>query len=174
MDRTTYFRFFIALNLLYCNFLKFLMVTEEWNPVVRARGWIQPLWPKKPKLSNIIYSLNHVLWLELFGVLLKLLYGASFWSLCLKIFSEASIYLLSEDHFWSFHFKLLSEDSICTYCILCSWLEQTVSARSSFYENKVLLTKPFQACQNWHQVSVYENKVLVQNYEPNNNLATVN
>ena len=53
MDRTTYFRFFIALNLLYCNFLKFLRVTDEWNPAVRARGWIQPLWPKKPKLANI-------------------------------------------------------------------------------------------------------------------------
>ena len=34
---------FIALNLLYYNFLKFLMVTEEWNPAVKARGWIQPL-----------------------------------------------------------------------------------------------------------------------------------
>ena len=55
-DKTTYFRFlsfFIALNLLYCNFLKFLVVTEEWNPAVRARGWIQPIWPKKPKLTNI-------------------------------------------------------------------------------------------------------------------------
>ena len=36
LDRTTYFRFFIAFNLLYCTFFKFLMVTEEWNPVVRA------------------------------------------------------------------------------------------------------------------------------------------
>ena len=35
----------------------------------------------------------------------------------------------------------------------------TVSARSSVYEHKVLLTKPFQACQSWHQLSVYENKV---------------
>ena len=26
----------MALNLLYCNVLKFLMVTEEWNPAVRA------------------------------------------------------------------------------------------------------------------------------------------
>ena len=33
---------FIALNL-YCNFSKFLMVTEEWNPAVRARSWIQLL-----------------------------------------------------------------------------------------------------------------------------------
>ena len=29
------------------------MVTEEWNPAVRARSWIQLLWPKKPKLANI-------------------------------------------------------------------------------------------------------------------------
>ena len=53
LDRTTYFKFFVALNILYCNFLKFLMVTEEGNPAVRTRGWIQPLWPKKPKLANI-------------------------------------------------------------------------------------------------------------------------
>ena len=53
MNGTAYFRFFIVLNLLYCNFLKFLMVTEEWNPAVRARSWIQLLWPKKPKLTNI-------------------------------------------------------------------------------------------------------------------------
>ena len=51
LHRTTYFRFFIALNLLYCIFLKFLMVTEEWNPAVRARSWIQLL--KKPELANI-------------------------------------------------------------------------------------------------------------------------
>ena len=38
MGRATYFRFFIASNLFYCNFLKFLMVTEEWNPAVRARS----------------------------------------------------------------------------------------------------------------------------------------
>jgi hypothetical protein len=43
----TYFRFFIALNLLYCNFLKFPMVTQVWNPAVRARrSW------KNPKLPN--------------------------------------------------------------------------------------------------------------------------
>jgi hypothetical protein len=29
-------------------------------------------------------------------------------------------------------------------------------------ENEVLLTKPFQASQSWHQLSVSENKVLVQ------------
>ena len=33
--------------------------------------------------------------------------------------------------------------------------------RSSVYENKVLLTKPFQASQSWHQPSGYGNKVLV-------------
>ena len=38
-----------------------------------------------------------------------------------------------------------------------------MSAWSSVYENKVLLTKPFQASQSWHQMSVYENKILVQN-----------
>ena len=32
----------------------------------------------------------------------------------------------------------------------------------SVYKNKVLFTKPFQASQSWHQLSVYENKVLVQ------------
>ena len=30
------------------------------------------------------------------------------------------------------------------------------------YENKILFTKPFQANQSWHQLSVYENKFLVQ------------
>ena len=29
------------------------MVTEEWNPAVRARSWIQLLWPKKLKLAII-------------------------------------------------------------------------------------------------------------------------
>ena len=38
-----------------------------------------------------------------------------------------------------------------------------MSARSSVYENKILLTKPFQASQSWHQLSVYENKILLQN-----------
>ena len=33
--------------------MKFLLVTEEWNPAVRARSWIQLLWPKKLKLANI-------------------------------------------------------------------------------------------------------------------------
>ena len=37
----------------FCNLLKFLMVTEKWNPAVRARGWIQLLWLKKRKLGNI-------------------------------------------------------------------------------------------------------------------------
>ena len=31
-----------------------------------------------------------------------------------------------------------------------------------FYENKVFPTKTFQASQSWHQLSVYENKVIVQ------------
>jgi hypothetical protein len=38
LDRTTYFRFFIAFDLLNCNFLKFPMVTEVWNLVVRAKN----------------------------------------------------------------------------------------------------------------------------------------
>ena len=38
----------------------------------------------------------------------------------------------------------------------------TVSARSSVYE-KIILIKPFQASQSWHQLSVYESKILVQN-----------
>ena len=42
MDITTYFRLFIALILLYCNLLKFITVTEEWNPAVK-------LFQKKPK-----------------------------------------------------------------------------------------------------------------------------
>ena len=29
------------------------MITQEWNPAVRARGWIQPMRPKKPKLAMI-------------------------------------------------------------------------------------------------------------------------
>ena len=37
-----------------------------------------------------------------------------------------------------------------------------MSARSSLYEKRILLTKPFQARQSWHQLSVYENKILVQ------------
>ena len=37
-----------------------------------------------------------------------------------------------------------------------------MSAKSSIHENKILLTKPFQASQSWHQLSVYENKILVQ------------
>ena len=37
-----------------------------------------------------------------------------------------------------------------------------MSVWSSVYENKVHLTKPFKASQSWHQLSVYENKVLVQ------------
>ena len=36
-------------------------------------------------------------------------------------------------------------------------------ARSSVCEERILLTKPFQASQSWHQLSVYENKILVQN-----------
>ncbi len=31
-----------------------------------------------------------------------------------------------------------------------------------FMKKRILLTKPFQASQSWHQLSVYENKVLVQ------------
>ena len=38
-----------------------------------------------------------------------------------------------------------------------------MSARSSFFEKGLLLTKPFQASKSWHQLSVYENKILVQN-----------
>ena len=60
MDRTTYFRFCIALHLSYCNFLKFLIVTDKWNPAVRAKRWIQLLWPKKPNLANIkLFSLTN-------------------------------------------------------------------------------------------------------------------
>ena len=35
-----------------------------------------------------------------------------------------------------------------------------MSARSSVYEKRILLTKPFQASQSWHQLSVYENMIL--------------
>ena len=38
-----------------------------------------------------------------------------------------------------------------------------MSAWSSVYEKRILLTKLFQAIQSWHQLSVYENKILVQN-----------
>ena len=38
-----------------------------------------------------------------------------------------------------------------------------MSARSSVYEKRIVLTKPFQASQRWHQLSIYENKILVQN-----------
>ena len=33
-------------------------------------------------------------------------------------------------------------------------------AQSSVYEKRILLTKPFQASQSWHQLSVYENMIL--------------
>ena len=33
--------------------MKTLMIIEEWNPAVRARGRLLPLWQKKPKLANI-------------------------------------------------------------------------------------------------------------------------
>ena len=39
----------------------------------------------------------------------------------------------------------------------------SVSAWSSVYEKRILLTKPLQASQSWHQLSVYANKILVQN-----------
>ena len=42
-----------------------------------------------------------------------------------------------------------------------------MSARSSLYENEILLAKPFQSSQSWHQLSVYENKILVQNFLQN-------
>ena len=38
-----------------------------------------------------------------------------------------------------------------------------MSARSSVYEKRILLTKPFLASQSWHQLSVFENKILLQN-----------
>ena len=34
-------------------FMRLLMVTEAWNPALRAKSWIQLLWPEKPKLANI-------------------------------------------------------------------------------------------------------------------------
>ena len=37
------------------------------------------------------------------------------------------------------------------------------SARSSLFEIHIILTKPFQSSQSWHQLSFYENKILVQN-----------
>ena len=51
-------------------------------------------------------------------------------------------------------------------CLWKKYLLKTIcsamSAWSSVYENKFHLTKPFQTSQSWHQVSVYEKKVLVQ------------
>ena len=38
-----------------------------------------------------------------------------------------------------------------------------MSAWSSVYEKRILPTKPFQASQSGHQLSVYETKILVQN-----------
>ena len=43
----------------------------------------------------------------------------------------------------------------------------SVSAQSSVYENKILLTKLFQASQSWHQLSDYENKVSKTDYTMN-------
>ena len=40
---------------------------------------------------------------------------------------------------------------------------QTVSTQSSDLDKRILLTKPFQASQSWHQLSVYENKIRAQN-----------
>ena len=47
-----------------------------------------------------------------------------------------------------------------------------MSARSSVYEDKILLTKSFQASQSWHQLSVYENKIFVQNCLQNGKVVT--
>ena len=58
--------------------------------------------------------------------------------------------LIFQCHFWWHLLKAIR------------FVNSAVSARSSVYENKVLLTKPFQASQSWRQLSVYENKVLVQ------------
>ena len=38
-----------------------------------------------------------------------------------------------------------------------------MSARPSFFEKGILLTKHFHASQSWHQLSFYESKILVQN-----------
>ena len=34
-------------------FMRLLMVTEAWNPALRAKSWIQLLWPKQSKLAII-------------------------------------------------------------------------------------------------------------------------
>ena len=44
----------------YCKFLKFTIVTEAWNPAIRARSWSQLLWQKSPNSLTLYYSLNHI------------------------------------------------------------------------------------------------------------------
>ena len=34
-------------------FMRLLMVTEAWNPALRAKSWIQLLWPKQSRLAII-------------------------------------------------------------------------------------------------------------------------
>ena len=38
------------------------------------------------------------------------------------------------------------------------------SARSSFFEKGIILTKPFQPSQSWHQLSFFEKGIIVQNF----------
>ena len=65
MDRTTYFRFFIALNLLYCIFSKFLMVTQKWNPALKAGAGSSSC---EQKSQNSL-TLNYSLWLTILSMI---------------------------------------------------------------------------------------------------------
>ena len=69
---------------LCCKFLKFPMVTEAWNPAVRARSWIQLLWPKKPKLNYLpreFYFLSRIqLWWSEWHSKSKFQFISMFWA----------------------------------------------------------------------------------------------
>ena len=58
--------------------------------------------------------------------------------------------------------------SHCTSFYLKSTLKsihwEKSSARSSFFEKGIILTKPFQPSQSWHQLSFFEKGIIVQNF----------
>jgi hypothetical protein len=69
------------------------MVTEAWNPVVRAKSWIQPLWRKQPKFDNIkllsitfhnFYVLHFQICVSFHMCLVTVYYVVSYWYYPLK------------------------------------------------------------------------------------------
>ena len=52
---------------------------------------------------------------------------------------------------------------IATASVLKSCISDSKVKKNKFFLNKILLNKRFQVSQSWHQLTVYENKILVQN-----------